>query len=440
MGWIVNTKQRQVRSGVRRLVVGGSAVALAVGGVVAGVGGTQIADAQTTAVTNSCSYASNGGKSPNGPRYAHLCWLNFTGYSDAGAAAGIPYVEQLPYGYKLSFTLTRTNTVADEPSVSAVASPASWSSAAFGRDAYVGISSGGNEPILYSSPMTSVSQRTAWTFTLSNLVLDTPQGMPMKQWKLVAADAESTNSGESVGFTTSGGPSGSRWGPVTGVDGNAMVVPLSAPGASTPGEPKLTFKNTCGGGYTGIYTTTVSCIGNTNNLVGDLVLKTLSPTTVSVTDSISSAGEQQGVAFGVITPGGLTLTKTEASGPNPITSVGQQVTYNFNVKNTGMEAVKVESVTDTQSIAGEALNPGGTCPGMSAAMSDPVLTPGQSFNCSATYTVTSADIAAGKVQDTAQAMGIPRVPIYGQSITYETGNPILSCKGSMSIPVASTKA
>jgi hypothetical protein len=176
----------------------------------------------------------------------------------------------------------------------------------------------------------------------------------MKQWKLVAADAESANSGEAVSFTTSGGPSGSRWGPVTGVDGNSMVVPLSAPGASTPGEPKLMFKNTCGGGYTGIYTTTVSCVGSTNNLVGDLVLKTLSPTTVSATDSISSAGEQQGVAFAVITPGGLTLTKTEASGPNPITSAGQQVTYYFKVKNTGMEAVKVESVVDTQSIAGEA--------------------------------------------------------------------------------------
>ena len=431
--------QRQVRSSIRRLVLAGSAVALAVGSVIVGVGvgTTQIADAQgSPVITNSCSYASNGGTSPNGPRYAHLCWLNFAGYSDTTASNGIPYVEKLPHGYTLSFTLTRTNVAGDpQPQVSAVTSPTAWPSAAFGRDAYVGISSSGNQPILYSSPLeVSLSHKVAWRFTLSNLSLKTPQGVAMKQWKFVAADAESTNSGESVTFTTSGGPSGSRWGPVTGADGNSMVRPLSAPGASTAGEPSLRFKNTCGGGYSGIYTPTVTCVGNSANLVGDLVLKTLSPTTVSATDSISMSGQQQGVAFAVITPGGLTLTKTEAAGPNPITSAGQQVTYEFTVKNTGMESVNVESVADTQAIAGEKLNPGGTCPGMSAGAPQ-LLTPGQSFNCTATYTVTTADIAAGAVRDTAQAMGIPRVPIHGQSISYETGNPILSCKGSLSIPV-----
>jgi uncharacterized repeat protein (TIGR01451 family) len=421
---------------MRRLVVAASALALASGSIVAGIGiNSQVASAQLSSSLQSCSYATSGG-----PHHTSVCWLNFSGYKDNGSATSIPYTEMLPGGFTLSFTLTRTNSGGTDsnvgPSVSAVTSPTSWPAAAFGRDAYVGIS--GN-PILYSAPYNG-EQAPDWTFTLSGLKLTNPNGHKVTTFTMVAADAESTNKGESVSFTTNG----SGWATLHPYDGNidSMVEPLTSAGKSTASEPYLTFKNTCKDGYTGIGTTTVTCTGGSDSLVGDLVLKSVNPTSISTTDTVSVNGDRQGVAFGVITPASLEVLKAEAPGsPNPITAVGQHVTYDITVQNTGKEPVLLKDVTDTLATPGSETLLHSTCPGLSSTtIKLPLIYPGYPANkgavytCTATYQVSSAGFAAGAVVDSVTASGVTE-PGFGEGGSQISGKRISGMSNQVSIPV-----
>jgi hypothetical protein len=428
----VTVQHRQRNGGIRRLIVAASAVALASGSIVAGVGiSSQVASAQPSSPL-SCSYATSGG-----PHHTSVCWLNFSGYQDNGSATSTPiaYTEQLPGGFTLSFTLTRTNSggVASNvgPSVKAVPSPTSYTGAAFGRDAYVGIS---GDPILYSAPYVT-GQVPDWTFTLSGLKLTNPHGHKVTTFTMVAADAESTSKGESVSFATNG----SGWATLHPYDGNpnSMVEPLTRAGASKASESYLTFKNTCGGGYTGIGTATVTCTGGSFGLVGDLVLKSVNPTSISTTDTVSVPGDEQGVAFGVITPASLEVLKAEAPGsPNPITAAGQHVTYDITVQNTGKEPVTLKDVTDTLATPGSETLLRSNCPGLSSKpVTLPLIPPGYPANqdavyiCTATYQVTSAGIAAGTVADFVTASG------FTEPSSGEVGTRVSGKSNQVTIPV-----
>ena len=95
--------------------------------------------------------------------------------------------------------------------------------------------------------------------------------------------------------------------------------------------------------------------------------------------------------------GNLTLSKIEASGsPNPITSVGQTITYDFVVNNTGSTQLSNLAVTDTQSVQGESLVGPVSCPVTTLGV-------GSSTTCTGSYIVTSTDIRNGQVSDTAIA-------------------------------------
>ena len=118
-----------------------------------------------------------------------------------------------------------------------------------------------------------------------------------------------------------------------------------------------------------------------------------------------------------VTPG-LSLTKTEAPGsPNPITRAGQSITYDFGVTNTGNTTLNHLAITDTQSVAGESLSSPISCPVTSLAA-------GASVTCTGSYTVTSTDIANGKVTDTATA-----------TATTTTGAGVTSNPATLTIPV-----
>ena len=114
----------------------------------------------------------------------------------------------------------------------------------------------------------------------------------------------------------------------------------------------------------------------------------------------------------------LSLTKTDAPGsPNPITRAGQSITYDFGVTNTGNTTLNHLAITDTQSVAGETLSSPASCPVTSLAA-------GASVTCTGSYTVTSTDIANGKVTDTATA-----------TATTTTGAGVTSNPATLTIPV-----
>jgi hypothetical protein len=93
----------------------------------------------------------------------------------------------------------------------------------------------------------------------------------------------------------------------------------------------------------------------------------------------------------------LTVTKTAT--PTSVTAVGDIVTYTFHVTNTGN--VLLSGITiDEGSFSGTGIAPVATCPPVS-------LAPGDSVDCTATYTVTQADIDAGSVTNSATATGTP---------------------------------
>ena len=93
----------------------------------------------------------------------------------------------------------------------------------------------------------------------------------------------------------------------------------------------------------------------------------------------------------------LHLTKTEAAGsPDPVTKVGQLVTYDFVVTNNGNVALTGLVVADVQAISGQTLTSGPTCTSSSLGV-------GASETCTGTLTVTSGDIADGEINDTAVA-------------------------------------
>ena len=172
-------------------------------------------------------------------------------------AGGQLFSITLSDGSVLSFTLSGNTPGAT--AITAVPAPA-WSGAATGNTSFIGIP---GKPILYTTTGGTVN------LTLSNVQVTPPNGVVASgQYKLVVADAESTNNGESLTFTTNGG----TW---TVVD---QVAPIS--GAIYPtatGAGTATFKETGVAGTVGAY-----------------IVGSLSPSNVTVQ---LVAGGLQGVMF-----------------------------------------------------------------------------------------------------------------------------------------------
>jgi choice-of-anchor A domain-containing protein/uncharacterized repeat protein (TIGR01451 family) len=115
------------------------------------------------------------------------------------------------------------------------------------------------------------------------------------------------------------------------------------------------------------------------------------------------------------TPADISLIKSSTT--TLITAVGQQVPYSFHVVNTGGVPLTNISVADTQTPPSSDANLGPiTC----AATS---LAPGARTACTATYTVTQADLDNGGVTNTATARGTP-----------PDGPPVVSDPDTLTIP------
>ena len=186
-----------------------------------------------TAQAAPCYVATSQGST--GPtNWQTYCWLDFTGYNDttARSASG----QNLSYTLSDGTTLTFNLRVTTANALSSVVAP-SWTGAAVGNTAFLGIA---GRPILYQ---TGAGGNTS--IVISNIVLTPPAGASnVTNFMFVAADAESTNDGETFRVQTNGG----AW---TILD---QVGPTS--GSTYPtisGAGTTTFTETGVGGTVGAY-------------------------------------------------------------------------------------------------------------------------------------------------------------------------------------------
>jgi uncharacterized repeat protein (TIGR01451 family) len=217
--------------------------------------------------------------------------------------------------------------------------------------------------------------------------------------------------------------------PKIAITKSASVTSLSAPGTVTytftvtnSGNVSLSGVDiTDSASFTGL--STLSCAGGETN--GSISLAPGASEACTATESVSQAAIDTGTslvdtasATGT-SPAGVTPATVSASSqpvtvtitPSPaltvkktasvssVSAAGQTFTYNFAVKNTGNVDLNAITINDTQtapSVAGNLSTI--SCP-------DASLAPGATENCTATYTVSQADMDAGTIADTATVSG-----------------------------------
>ena len=247
--------------------------AATVGMMVALVGTLAVAAplSASAASTSSCSFANPG----SGTYARTLCWFDMSTYSAAaaGSASGQSMTVALPGGYSISFTLNVSG-----GAVGPTAFP-TYGGAYLGNGAYTDVA---GKPALYQT-----GNGTTTTASLSAIRVVDSQGNPVTGYSFVGADAESTDTGESIAWTSN--------------------QPLSL--ISNIG-------NACNSGasLTGVGTTTVKCSATVSSTkTGTAILAAPAPTSFS--QNMVGAGKQA-VAFGVLVSS-VQLSKTVASRVNP---------------------------------------------------------------------------------------------------------------------------
>ncbi|HTW19681.1 MAG TPA: hypothetical protein VME70_05635, partial [Mycobacteriales bacterium] len=224
------------------------------------------------AAAQSCGFATAG----TGTYASTICWFDLSGYNAAQAtsASGQVMTIDLPNGYTIVFTLKVSG-----GAVKATTMP-TYSGAYLGRLGYTNIP---GDPALYQT-----TSGTTTTATLSNITMTDSSGDVQTGYSLVGADAESSDNGESITWNSSN-----------------VINSLTA----TPSGNGL--GNACGGGFTGVGTTSVTCIGkSTGNKTGAPILASDAPSTFS---QVMVGGGLEGVAFGVLVSE-VELNKTVVNG------------------------------------------------------------------------------------------------------------------------------
>ncbi|WP_292786524.1 MULTISPECIES: DUF7507 domain-containing protein [unclassified Microbacterium] len=98
---------------------------------------------------------------------------------------------------------------------------------------------------------------------------------------------------------------------------------------------------------------------------------------------------------------GITVVKSASPSTAADYDVGQEITYSFVVTNTGNVTLTDVTVDETAFSGSGEMSPI-TCPAGAAS-----LAPGAQVTCTATYTLTQADVDAGRLTNTATATGTP---------------------------------
>jgi uncharacterized repeat protein (TIGR01451 family)/gliding motility-associated-like protein len=118
----------------------------------------------------------------------------------------------------------------------------------------------------------------------------------------------------------------------------------------------------------------------------------------------------------------LTITKdsTPNFGPDGIPQVGETITYNFVVTNTGNVTLNNVTVTDQMAVIPQV-----------QLVTPSTLNPGDIGTATATYTITQADITAGQVNNVATATGTDP---QGHTTTGTSTDPTPGCVGCAPVP------
>jgi uncharacterized repeat protein (TIGR01451 family) len=208
------------------------------------------------ATTETCGFATPG----TGTYASTLCWIDLSSYSQSQAtsSAGQAMSVSLPGGYTITFDLHVSGVLPVEP-----AAFPTFGDAYLGNDGhYTGVP---GDPALYQTKSGST------TATLDHITVVDAHGTTMGGYAFVGADAESTDKGESITWTSSS--------------------PLSL--LSTVG-------NACNTGtrLTGVGTTSVTCSATVSvHKTGTPILAAQTPSFLTQT---MVGGGLQAVAFGVL--------------------------------------------------------------------------------------------------------------------------------------------
>ena len=231
--------------------------------------GTPLAGAAAAATTSTCSFAAAG----TGTYARTLCWFDLSNYDDATArtTAGQAMSVALPGGYTITYTINVSGSAA-----AATAFP-TYSGAYLGNNGfYTGVA---GKPALYQSAAGTT------TATLSQIKITDAGGQVVTGYAFVGADAESTDSNESITWT-----------------------------ANTPLTLLSSLGNSCSGGFTATPATSVSCTANVNSTkTGTPILAAEHPSVF--TQTMVGSG-LQAVAFGVLVSR-VQVTKTVTSRVDP---------------------------------------------------------------------------------------------------------------------------
>jgi uncharacterized repeat protein (TIGR01451 family) len=198
----------------------------------------------------------------------------------------------------------------------------------------------------------------------------------------------------------------------------AVTDKQTAPaGALTSGPtcPQSTLAAAASEICTGTYTVTQTDVNN--GKVDDTATATGQPPTGPPVTSPPSLKT-------VPIPPNPAISVVKSATPAKVSKVGDVISYNFLVTNTGNVTLSNVAVKDTQTPPAGSLTAGPTCPQAS-------LDGGQSETCTGTYTVTQADLDNGTVNDSAIATGKPPTGLPVNSppspaIVPATQNPSLS--------------
>ncbi|MBS0464821.1 MAG: DUF11 domain-containing protein [Proteobacteria bacterium] len=171
-----------------------------------------------------CNAATVQGTAPND--FRTYCWLDFTSYSDSAArsAGGQNFSYTLPDGSVMSFNLRITSFSGTnaQTALTGAAAP-SWSGAAIGNAGFNGIP---GKPVLYE-----VTSGTTVGLSITGVSVTPPAG-GTTTYAFIAADGESTNTGEKLSFSTNGSP----WSLLATINNGGYLPPLTGVGTNTVSE------------------------------------------------------------------------------------------------------------------------------------------------------------------------------------------------------------
>lgn len=229
---------------------------------------TSTLNAQATEATNgSCVYAGTVAFGLN-----NVCWLdmaNFTAAKKRSQSMRVKLSDSLTMKFNIKYTGGRTLHSAAVPT---------WNKAAFGHYGYTGFPEG-SKPALYQN---TGSANTTSTVELADIKIVKADGSEITgNYSFMMADAESTNTNESISFTSSN-----------------KIEQV----AQFPQQGDANYKNYAFGDQTfsADHKTVTGGGVSTGANPGIYLYKTKSPDTVSVTMRVNDTGEIQAAIFGVL--------------------------------------------------------------------------------------------------------------------------------------------